>query len=317
MTTLEIIIIILVVIILMLEFTILLFPYVIYRRFFRRYKPFKRLSDIDFVPEWKPYLNYLHEAKTIFENLNLEEITLTSFDGLKLNAYYMPASNPSNISVIAVHGYRSDCFQSAAIATSFLHQKDYNILYVELRGHGKSEGEYVGFGVQDHKDLLDWINYLDKRLEHKSSIFLHGLSMGANTVLLTSDYELPKSVKGIIADCGYTSVKDELSYLHKLVFHIPAWPFLPLLKRIVLKRANYSIDEYSTLNSLKQSKLPICFIHGDNDKFVPTIFSRENFEACSSEKELHIFPGAGHALSRLSNPARYEKIVEDFIKKHS
>lgn len=265
---------------------------------------------------WGPHIPYIKEKIKEYLDLKLEDIYIKSNDGLKLHANFYPADKPTNKVVISVHGYMGYRFQDAAIINPFLHEEGYNVLYIDLRGHGESEGNYVTFGVMDHLDLIQWINYIDNRFNHDCSIILHGVSMGGNTVLRTCNKQLPPTVKCIIDDCGFTSAWEEICHVCRTNLHLPSFPAVNMLGQIVKSKAKFSIKDESTEKCVNETKLPICFIHGEQDNFVPTIMSKKNYEACQSEKELHLFPNASHALSYLLNEEEYRKIVMAFIHKY-
>lgn len=293
---------------------------ILYKKSFTRVSPKENEEDLynslKTLNPWTKFIPGIIDTKKVLENLPYQRITITSYDGLKLQGYYYENPSKSDTYIISIHGYRGQCFQDGAIVNPFLKEDGYNFLYIDLRGHNNSEGSYIGFGIPDHKDLILWINYLDKLIKGKGNIFIHGLSMGAATSLLIVDKNLPKSVKGVIADSGFISPIEEIKHVISSNFHIPSFPLIYFLKMVVHHKAHYYIDECSTIDTVKSSKLPICFIHGDKDNFVPTRFTYLNYEACTSPKEIHIYQGVGHALSQLNYPDEYRKMFNDFINKY-
>ena len=193
------------------------------------------------------------------------------------------------------------------------HSLGYNILMPDLRGHGKSEGSYVGMGWHDRLDILKWIDLIIK--ENKDAkILLHGISMGAGTVMMVSGEELPENVKVIIEDCGYTSAKEQLAYNLKTMFKLPSFPILNFCSLITKIKDNYFISEASAIKQLQKAKVPILFIHGDKDKFVPFYMLDKLYNACSSKKDKLIIKDVGHAKSESLKSDLYWNKVEDFIK---
>lgn len=140
--------------------------------------------------------------------------------------------------------------------------------------------------------------------------------MGGAAVLMTSGENLPSNVKAIVSDCAYTSVKDELSYQMKRMYHLPSFPLLNVTSIITKIKAGFTFEEASALQQVKNSKTPTLFIHGGNDEFVPTSMVNELFEACRSEKELFIVPGAGHGAALDTDPDGYIAKVKDFTEKY-
>lgn len=253
------------------------------------------------------------ESKQWIINQNSEKIKLLSEDGLKLNARYIGGKNEGNINVILVHGYSSYGLEMAEYARYYNEELGYNILVPDLRGHGESQGNYIGFGWHDRKDIIKWINYLIERNGEDAQIILHGVSMGAGTVLMTSGEELNKNVKFIVADCSYTSAKAILKYQLKRMYRLPSFPIIQITSLMSKFRARYFFGEASALNQVKKSKVPILFIHGDSDRFVPTDMVHELYEAAACEKKLLIIKGAAHANAFWKDSASYKKQVGNFI----
>lgn len=252
------------------------------------------------------------------EEQHPEKLMLASYDGLRLNAKLILAEERTEKTILAVHGYRSSGAQDFGAMLPFYHELGYNVLLMDDRGHGESEGDYVGYGWQDHFDCRKWIDYLALRFGDKAEIFLHGVSMGAATVMITAGEELPEQVKGIISDCGYTSAVDQFKYVLKKYYHLPSFPLLPMTRQLTKLRAGYDFADCDARKALKKATLPILFIHGDQDDFVPTAMGYENYESCASEdKELVLIEGAGHAQSYYVNTEGYETAVREFLEKWS
>lgn len=249
-----------------------------------------------------------------FKDKSPERKWITSHDGLRLAADYLPAEDAKG-TLIVVHGYRSSNFLDFSCVFELYHSWNYNILAVHDRAHGESDGKYIGFGILDRYDVLDWVNYAVENIG--GDIFLDGMSMGASTVLMTSGFELPKNVKGIIADCGFTSPWEECKHVLKRNFKLPAFPLLHICSFAVKCIAGYSLDEYSTLDALKTNKIPILFIHGAKDSFVPTYMGKQNYEACIAEKEILIVDDAEHAESFLKETERCKQILKNFLDKYT
>ena len=219
----------------------------------------------------------------IYDYKDKEDVFINSFDNLKLHGYILKTEN-SDKWAITVHGYTNKAESMSAMAYKY-HSLGYNILMPDLRGHGKSEGSYVGMGWHDRLDILKWIDLIIK--ENKDAkILLHGISMGAGTVMMVSGEELPENVKVIIEDCGYTSAKEQLAYNLKTMFKLPSFPILNFCSLITKIKDNYFISEASAIKQLQKAKVPILFIHGDKDKFVPFYMLDKLYNACSSKKEI-------------------------------
>jgi fermentation-respiration switch protein FrsA (DUF1100 family) len=245
----------------------------------------------------------------------LEDLWIRAADGLRLHAYYLAAEPGGEFSGTAIlaHGYNGDGRQLDVFARIFC-RLGLNVLLPEARGYGLSEGHYTGFGWHERLDMLGWMTLLKERGEGR--IALYGISMGASTVLMTSGEDVPPELKLIIADCGYTSAMDELTWQLKRGYHAVFPPLIRALSRLTEKRAGYSLEEASALEQVKKSRTPILFIHGEADTFVPFEMCGRLYGACASEKELYTVPGAGHGLAYDTDSGEYERRIALFLKKY-
>jgi fermentation-respiration switch protein FrsA (DUF1100 family) len=255
-------------------------------------------------------------AKQWYDETPREDLSLTSRDGISLKAYYYQAAAPSNKLAILAHGYTSSGEGMGGYAKYYHDVLGFNVLLPDARGHGRSGGTYIGFGWPDRLDYIDWINLMVQRLGPDCEISLHGVSMGGATVLMVSGEQLPSQVKAIVSDCAYTSAEAELSYQITRTYHLPAKPIVPDTSALTKRRVGYSFEEASALDQVRKARVPILFIHGDADTFVPTAMVYELYKACASPKEIFIVPGAGHGLSSSIDPEGYKKAVREFILKY-
>ena len=254
------------------------------------------------------------EAKKWAGTVDFEEIGITSNDGLALIGYYLPAEEKTNKTVIIAHGYAGHAVGMYAYAKYYHEALGYNVLMPDARGHGKSAGDYIGFGWHERKDYVQWIDYVLDRNGKDSKIALHGVSMGGATVMMTSGEELPKQVKAVVADCGYTSARDILSYQLGEMYSLPSFPLIQSTSLLTKLRAGYSFEEASAVEQVKKTSLPIFFIHGEKDTFVPVEMVHELYEAANGEKELYIVPDAEHGNAYDADPETYEKKVAEFLE---
>lgn len=254
-------------------------------------------------------------AEDWFNNKNNRtDWKLTSTDGLKLSAYYLPAEKEQHKTVIIAHGYMGQASDMPQYAKIY-HDLGYNVLMPDARGHGRSEGDYIGFGWPERKDYLQWINRIVKQ-DPQSEIVLHGVSMGAATVMMTSGEKLPDNVKAFVEDCGYSSANGELSYQLKQMFNLPAFPLIPVTSLVTKVRAGYFFGEADTIKQLNKNKRPMLFIHGDKDDFVPYSMLDEVYNATKGPKEKYVVHGAKHAEALSSDPAMYQQKVTAFLQKY-
>lgn len=245
---------------------------------------------------------------------NYSNINIKSYDNLNLNGYKILNNYSNNNWVITVHGYTSKGIDMSSYAKKF-YDMGYNILIPDLRSHGKSDGNSIGMGWIDRLDLLKWIHYILK--ENKDAkIILHGVSMGAATVSMVSGENLPINVKGIIADCGYTSVWEQFSHKLKDMYSLHDFPIMNACSYITKFKAGYSLKEASSLKQVSKSKTPILFIHGDKDDFVPYKMMTDLYDAAKCPKEQLTIKNAGHAEASKIDPKLYWATINNFINKY-
>lgn len=243
-----------------------------------------------------------------------KDVYVTSADGLKLHGYEVFNENGNGNYIIACHGYSGSADDMARYA-KWYYGMGYSLILPDARAHGQSEGHVRGMGWLERKDILVWT---DKILsEHSDAkIALFGISMGGATVMMASGEELPKQVKAIIEDCGYSSVWDEFKTQMKNMFHLPSFPIMNVASVVTKVRGGYSLSEASSVDQLKKCKLPVLFIHGKEDQFVPFDMLDVVYEAAKTEKEKIAVENAGHAMSSTKDPETYWSTVESFLSKH-
>ena len=291
------------------------------RYFFRFTIPRKPTSTfenngVNANTDWSSHLSVIKASKEWLNQQATEELCIESFDNLKLRGILLKGNNSKNC-VICIHGYTSCGINDFCSISKFYHKHNFNVIIVDDRNHGKSDGKYTGFGVLDRFDALKWIEYAVQRFGPDVNIFLHGISMGGATVLMTSGLDLPKNVKAIISDCGFTSVYDVFSHVLKRDYHIPKFPIMNLTELMTKKKAGYGFRDVNTLDEVAKTKVPILFIHGDIDDFVPVWMSEQNYEACNSEKELLLVKGADHAEAYYVDTSAYENAIKKMIDRYA
>lgn len=217
--------------------------------------------------------------------------------------------------VIACHGYGGNSSQMASSALKFF-ELGYSVLTPDAVAHGESDGKYYGMGWLEREDILGWI---DAIVEHdpEARIVLFGISMGGATVMMVSGEELPNNVKCIIEDCGYSSVWDEFALQLDTLFHMPPFPLLYMADLACQVRAGYGLKEASAVDQLKKATVPMLFIHGEEDTFVPYAMLDVVYDACASaQKEKLTIPGAGHGEAGSVDPDTYWGAISAFLEKH-
>lgn len=248
------------------------------------------------------------------KNIKVETWNLKSEDGLALKGFYYPAAKESHGYVLAVHGYTVDHRDIAPAIRPFV-EKGYNVLAIDQRGRGESEGNYLSMGWREKDDVVLWAEKLVKK-DPDATIVLYGESMGAATVMMASGEKLPSQVKAVVEDCGYTSAyamfKDQL----KERFGLPAFPFLPAAQLIGNLRAGFNFGDADAMKQLEKATLPILFIHGNADDYVPTYMGKELYNAYKGEKQLLLIDDAGHGASADVDPELYYDTVFTFLNKY-
>lgn len=251
-------------------------------------------------------------ASKKLENSRLEQVEMTATDGTRLIGHWHKAEKPKR-TIIAMHGWRSSWAKDFAMLYDFCHRDNCNVLYVEQRGQNGSDGKYMGFGMLERYDCIDWIKWVEKNKPAPLPIYLWGISMGATTVMMASELEVPENVHGIIADCGYTSPYAIWKHVaeNNMKLHYGGI-IAKITDDICKKRIQVGSRDVSATEALKKCRVPVLFIHGSDDHFVPVEMTYENYKACASPKKILIVPGAEHGMSYPVDKDSYEKTVLDF-----
>ncbi|MFC4402613.1 alpha/beta hydrolase [Gracilibacillus xinjiangensis] len=250
------------------------------------------------------------------EHVPTSSLSITSDDKLKLklhaNLYLQNEQNQKW--AIVVHGYGSKAADMVRWARGF-YEKGFNVLVPDLRGHGESEGDYIGMGWHDRMDLMLWIDEIIKK-NPNANIALYGISMGGAAVMMVSGENLPANVKVIVEDCGYSSVDEIFEYQLADLFKLPKFPVINAANTITKLKAGFDLNKASAEEKVKQSKVPILFIHGEGDRFVPFEMIDKVYNAANVEKEKLIIPKAGHGESVQVNPDLYWTTIWNFVDKY-
>ena len=242
-------------------------------------------------------------------------VNITARDGTALVGHWYENPAPQRI-VIAMHGWRSSWSQDFGLIAPFFHAAGCSVLYAEQRGQNASGGEHMTFGLLERLDCADWIQWAISHTVPNLPVYLAGVSMGATTVLMSAGLSLPSQVRGIIADCGFTSLHAIWRHVAERNLHLKYDLHRLWVDRLFRRRLQLNAGSVSTTEALSKSQVPVLFIHGSADAFVPVSMTYENYRACAGAKELLIVPGAGHGMSYLQEKARYEQALLDFWKKY-
>ncbi len=299
------------------SFLILLFFLITYVCYLKAFAVTKRhrIAPEEFPndnPQYSPYKDkMLSQVRTVVD-LPFEGVYITSKDGLKLYGRYYETQKGAPVQIL-FHGYRSNAFRDFSGGLQLSLASGCNTLLVDQRAHGESEGHTLSFGINERYDCKAWIEYILKRCGKDTQIILTGISMGAATVLMASELcQSTENVVGIIADCGYSSPKaiirkvvKDMKYPLEITYRI-----LRIAGKIY---GGFDIENYNIPDILSKNNIPVLFIHGEDDRFVPCEMSRENYTACNSEKHLCTVAEAGHGISYLVDTEAYCNAVKAFL----
>ena len=253
-----------------------------------------------------PYRDQLKQWSEEAEALPHTRVAVTSFDGLTLRGKFYEYSPNAPVELL-MHGYRGTSERDLCGAVQRCFSLGHSALLVDQRGCGESEGRVITFGVKEYRDCLTWVEFLGER-----TIYLGGISMGASTVLMAAGSPLPQQVKGVLADCGFTTAKAIMEKVSRQM-KLPPKLVYPFLRLGAILYGGFDPESFSALEAAKTITLPVIFFHGESDDFVPCEMSKENFAACTSRKALVTIPGAGHGLSYPVDPKGYLQALGDFF----
>lgn len=250
------------------------------------------------------------ESKTWFKNSNYKEVYIKSFDKKKLHAYEI--KNKLNTLVIIVHGYTNNALEMLDVAYNF-YKKGYSILLIDQRAHGKSDGIYSTHGFYERKDMLSWIDYINKK--KKTKIILYGISMGGTVIMRTVGENLPNNVICAIEDCGFISNYDQFYNQLKYLKFLPK-PIISSFNIFSSIFFGFNIYKFKPEEILMNGKIPFMFIHGSSDKLVPPKNAYDAYQLYKGKKKLLIIDGAKHMKSSIQDSKKYYNEIFSFIKEN-
>ena len=260
-------------------------------------------------------ISTIYVLRPVNNTSDAEMTEIPAADGISLYAVVNNQHADSHEWALLAHSYRSSHRFMNEYASEY-QQKGYNTIQPDNRAHGRSGGKWIGMGYLDQFDIIAWINYILEK-DPDAEIVLHGVSMGASALMMLSGQDdLPKNVKAIIADSGYTSATDYLTWKLKQRFHLPAFPVIPIANVSFKIAAGYYMDDASAIEGVRKSNIPIMIIHGTGDQTVPIEDAYKLYEAAACQKELLIVNGAGHGEAVYKSPDIYWDRVWRFINSY-
>ena len=274
-------------------------------------KGLKMARRIEKEADRDPLYRQALEDGQVLAALPHEEVEIVANDGEVLIGHWFPVEHPKRI-ILAMHGWRSAWYRDFGGIAPFFVEQDCSVLYAEQRGQNASSGDYMGFGMLERYDCMDWLKWLEETQGCALPVYLAGVSMGAATVLMTAGLELPDNVRGVMADCGFTSPDAIWRHVAKNNLHMSYGIRAGVLDSMCRKKIHLKTGDYSTLQAMKNCKIPVLFAHGTKDHFVPVEMTYENYEACKAPKRLLIVPGADHGMCHYMEKERYEAMLQEF-----
>jgi len=284
-----------------------------YRIFLSRRKSKKEDFDLpkgkEYIPHHERMVNWIEDIRSMPHT----KVSIVSFDDLTLYGKYYEYEKGAPIELM-LHGYRGDSERDLCGGVARAFALGHSALIIDHRACGKSDGRVISFGINESRDVHRWIEYIIQNIDKDAKIILTGVSMGAATAMICAGEELPLNVIGVLADCGYTSAKDIIKKVMRDM-KLPPTVFYPFAKLAARVLGKFDLEEKSPIEAMKKCRLPIIFIHGDVDDFVPHSMSVENYNACASEhKKLVTVKGAAHALCYVVDSENYVKELKAFFE---
>lgn len=231
------------------------------------------------------------------KSIPFSEHTITAFDGTKLYGRFYKNGN-SKTTILMMHGFRSNPIHDFSCAFKFYYDKGFNLLVPDQRAHGKSEGKYITYGAKERYDAKSWLEFANALIPD-GELYVTGVSMGATTVLMAAELELPENVRGIIADCGFTSPAEIIKKVMREDMKLPLFPLYYTTKTMAKALAGFDFEECSAETAVKNCRVPLLFLHGKSDSFVPFSMGEKIYDAASCKKQAVWVEGAEHGCSFL------------------
>lgn len=261
-------------------------------------------------PFLRPWVDSLRQADA------LKDTFILNPHGVQLHAYYIAAPQPTKKTAVIVHGYTDNAIRMFMIGYLYHHDLGFNVLLPDLQHQGDSEGPAIQMGWKDRLDVMQWMHLANRLYGDSTRMVVHGISMGGATTMMVSGEPQPSFVKCFVEDCGYTSVWDEFAHELKATFHLPSFPLMNTTSWLCQRKYGWNFKEASSLDQVAKCRLPMFFIHGADDTYVPTWMVYPLYEAKPAPKQLWIVPGATHAVSYKENKEEYTQKVREFVGRY-
>ena len=263
--------------------------------------------------QFKAVEDNLFRVISIMERYSFEDAAITAYDGTPLRGRYYHFVDGAPL-LILCHGYRSSALRDCCGGHALGRKMGFNILVIHQRCHGESCGRTITFGIRERHDVISWINWANDRFSNDIPIMLFGLSMGAATVLMGCELGYPGNVVCVMADSPYSAPSDIILKVCKDMGY-PAKICYPFLYLGALLFGRFRLNACTAMDAVRHSRVPVLLIHGEEDRLVPWDMSRRIAENCAASVSLVTFPHAGHGLSYMVDPVRFERTIFDFLNR--
>lgn len=299
---------------LLLIFLIIILMYCYRTAFYVKPGHHENPYDLPQNEQYQPYYNEMVHLVDVLNNEPYEPVSIKSFDGLILRGrlYMYDEIAPIELSF---NGYRTDGIHDCGGVFQISRQLGHNILIIDQRATGDSDGNVISFGINERYDVVAWAEFIAKRYP-QMKIILVGGSLGAATVLMASELKLPANVVGVVADSAYTSPKAIIKKVIQQTMNLSSTIMYPFVKLSARLFGRFNLEESSPIQALRKTKLPILIIHGEDDRYVPCSMAHQNYMACKAPiKMLLTIPKGPHDISLLVDWDRYLRTVEEFFNR--
>lgn len=294
----------------------LVIGYILYRfAFVRRKGPFPPAAGTGKTPARRYFNDHYAEQMQYLTDWGYETVSMINYQGKKLVGYLFRAKAPTDTIALCIHGYRNAALNEYLFhAPMYLEHLGMDLLLVDNQAHGASEGKRIGFSWNDRLDCIQWVRWITTNLGSDKKVLLQGISMGAATVLnAAGEADVPEAVKWVVADCSFSSLKNEILHVMHRQFHLPAFPFYYIASGFCRILNGFFCGTANVEKQTSHIKIPVLLIHGASDDYVPTEMVYLLRDACSAPKELLIVPDAKHAESFLLEPKEYEEAIRRLL----
>ena len=274
-------------------------------------RPYKEDEyDIPVGDEYLVHKDLLISWMKDVRKMEYEPAHIVSYDNLNLYGRYYDCGG--DVIEIMFHGYRGNSERDLCGGIRRAFALNHNVLLVDQRASMTSDGHITTFGIKERFDCLAWVKYVNEKYGENKKIMLTGVSMGAATVMMASEFELPENVIGILADCGYSSPKEVIKKIIKQL-KLPTFIFYPLISLGAKLFGGFSLESASPIEAIKNAKVPIIIFHGTEDKIVPVYMANELYAINPEKIKVIIIEKAGHCLGYVLEPELYLKSMKDFF----